>query len=181
MVSHTLSISCLAAFVLSLRVVRISAQESEASATGSIAPAATLVSTESAAGVPLFNAEAVQLTEEVIAQLAGSDDPDIAKNAHLFSFDDSPSVTPVARAQRIRRAARCKTYPGDFLWPSNLVWDVFDRVLGGALEPIVPLASVCYKNSQYKNYDAAKCSALTAAWGLDKTQYVCPYPLVFII
>ena len=50
--------------------------------------------------------------------------------------------------------------PGDLLYPGKLLWGVFDLLLGGALEKIVPIGSSCYKTSEYNNYDAAKCADL---------------------
>lgn len=174
MVFSKLTISQLATFILSLSVAVVKAQDSEPSVTASIEPAATVVPTDSSAGVPLFAVEAVQLTDPVITELVNDDDAQISDYAYLFAFDNSSAITPAARSRRVRRAAKCKTYPGDLLWPSKLIWGIFDLVLGGALEPIVPLASPCYKDSVYNNYDATKCAAITAAWGVEKTQYVHP-------
>jgi hypothetical protein len=167
-----LSLSRVATVILSLTAAAVNAQESEPSATVSIAPAATTVPTDSAAGIPLFDVETVQLTDPVIADLLNDDQ--VSQYAHLFAFDNSTAIGASARTRRVRRAAKCKTYPGDLLWPSKIVWGIFDLLLGGALEPIIPLASPCYKDSVYNNYDATKCAAITAAWGVDKTQYVHP-------
>ena len=156
----------LSTLVFSLLAVAAKAQES--SLTASIAPAATTVPSDSDAGVPLFETETVQLTEPVVAEL--QEDEQVAEYAYLFAFENSTLNARSTRAQRARRAARCKTYPGDLLWPSKLVWGIFDLVLGGALSPIIPLASPCYPESEYNNYDAQKCAAITNAWGIEKTQ-----------
>jgi hypothetical protein len=50
--------------------------------------------------------------------------------------------------------------PGDALYPNKLVWGLIDLLLGGALEPIVPIGSSCYQNSTYNNYDAERCAYL---------------------
>ena len=172
MVSSGLSLNRLAICLLSLGISVVGAQDAESSVTGSIAPAATLVSSISSAGVPLFDAETVQLTDEVITNIVNGNDQQLADYAHLFAFENSSAITPAARSRRARRAAKCKTYPGDLLWPSKFIWELFDVVLGGALAPIVPIASPCHKNSIYNNYDAAKCANITAVWGIESMQYV---------
>jgi hypothetical protein len=175
MVASKLSVSHLAAFILYLRVATVRAQEPRPSVTASIAPAATIVSTNTSAGIPLFDLEAVQLTDLVLTDLANDDQ--VSEYVYLFAFENSTTIGASTRARRVRRATKCKTYPGDLLWPSKVVWGIFDLVLGGALEPIIPLASPCYKDSVYSNYNATKCAAITAAWGLDQTQYVHPHLL----
>ena len=165
-----LSISQLATFILYSSVAAVKAQEPESSVTASIAPAATVVSTNTSAGIPLFDVEAVQLTPLVITDLVNDDQ--VSEYAYLFAFDNSTTIGASTRARHIRQATKCKTYPGDLLWPSKIVWSIFDLVLGGALEPIIPLASPCYKESIYSNYNATKCAAITAAWGIEETQYV---------
>jgi hypothetical protein len=108
--------------------------------------------------VPLFDEEAVQLTDNIVADLQAN--ADLAEYASLFEFADSANSTMSARARRVRKSLRCKTMPGDLLYPSKLVWGIFDLLLGGALEKIVPIGSPCYKKSEYNNYDAAKCASL---------------------
>lgn len=52
--------------------------------------------------------------------------------------------------------------PGDFLYPPDFVWKVFNLLVGGSLIETVPLASPCYTN--WNNYDAGKCSFINANW-----------------
>lgn len=75
----------------------------------------------------------------------------------LFGFDDNSTAT-----SKRSSSAKCKTYPGDALWPSAGVWDVFDLLLGGSLIKTVPIASPCYDD--YGNYDEARCTWLTENW-----------------
>jgi hypothetical protein len=148
-------------FVFSLACAAITTAQSSAvpSFTASVAPAAeTVLPDSTSANVPLFNEEAVQLTDNVVAELQTN--ADLAEYASLFEFADSANSTVSARARRVRKSLRCKTMPGDLLYPSELVWGIFDLLLGGALEKIVPIGSPCYKKSEYNNYDAAKCSFL---------------------
>lgn len=149
--SFTLSLACAAL---------ATAQSSVApSFTASVAPAAeTIASSTTPADVPLFDDELVQLTDNIVAELQNN--PDLAEYASLFEFEDSANSSVSARARRVRKALRCKTMPGDFLYPGKLTWSIFDLLLGGALEKIVPIGSPCYKNSEYNNYDAAKCASL---------------------
>tara|TARA_R110002060_G_scaffold9940_5_gene14841 strand:+ start:810 stop:1103 length:294 start_codon:yes stop_codon:yes gene_type:complete len=79
-------------------------------------------------------------------------------NITLFSFEDSP-----ANGLKKRTVfGKCKTYAGDFLYPSTLVWKIFDILLGGALIKTVPYAAPCYDD--FGNFNKAKCDFLTANW-----------------
>jgi hypothetical protein len=145
-------------FILSLAYAALATAQS-ASLTFSVEPAAETLATEvTSANVALFDVEAVQLTDDVVSTL--QENPDLAEYASLFEFEDSSNSTVSARTRRARRSLRCKTMPGDLLYPSKVAWGVFDLLLGGALEKIVPIGSPCYKKSQYGNYDAEKCASL---------------------
>lgn len=162
----------LAPLVFSLTAVLVRAQAPvpsvPASISSAVSPAATEVPTDSTdAGFPLFEAETTQLTDAVVADILNT--PEIKEYAHLFVFDNATSQVS-KRATRQRRLGKCKSSPGDPLYPSNLVWGIFDLLLGGALEPIVPLASFCYEDSEFNNYDADKCAAVTAGWTTGELQ-----------
>lgn len=103
----------------------------------------------------LFAAETLQLTDDVLANLTSLQ----LSNVSLFSFDTNMA------AKRNRSSSGCKTYPGDLLWPTSLVWDVFDLVLGGALIKTKPFASSCYDD--FGNYNAAQCATVTNNWSND--------------
>jgi hypothetical protein len=96
------------------------------------------------------------------------ENPELGEYASLFEFGDNSNSTLSARTHRARRSQRCKTMPGDLLYPGKLVWGIFDLLLGGALEKIVPIGSPCYKNSEYNNYDAAKCAHLVKDVGSEE-------------
>ena len=68
--------------------------------------------------------------------------------------------------------SECKTFPGDANWPSDEVWHSFNRTLNGALLKPAPLASVCYNNTSYNNFDTAKCEAISSAWSTTIERYV---------
>lgn len=158
--------------VISLAYVAFAAgQDSVApSFTASVSPAAETVAVDStSAKVPLFDVEAVQLTDSVIADL--QQNPDVGEYASLFEFEDSPNSTVNARTRRVRKSLRCKTMPGDTLYPSKVVWGLFDLLLGGALEKIVPIGSPCYKNSQYNNYNAERCAQLVKNFDAEEIYY----------
>lgn len=124
-----------------------------------VPPAAeTLAADVTPANLPLFDFETVQLTDNVVAAIR--DNADFGEYASHFEFEDTSNSPLSVRARRARRAPRCKTMPGDDLYPSKAAWDTFDILLGGALEKIVPIGSPCYNNSAYGNYDAAKCADL---------------------
>lgn len=124
-----------------------------------IAPAAeTVTANLTSANVSLFRGETLQLTDKVVAELQAN--PNTAKYAHLFEFDGSPNSTTSARTRRIGKSLRCKTMSGDPLYPDKTTWEIFDNLLGGALEKIIPIGSPCYKESEYGNYDSMKCTSL---------------------
>lgn len=129
-------------------------------------PAAANVSKESAAGADLFSNEAIQLTDSVLVDL--KNDKDFAQYAPLFAFGNDSN----SNEESSQRAGDCKTYPGDPLWPSEELWGAFDELLGSALSPIIPIASPCYKDSGYDNYDASLCASVTAGWNKEITQSV---------
>lgn len=123
-----------------------------ASLAGALSTAATEVSAPS-----LFSHERVQLTEDVLSDVSAA-----LKNDTLSSmFGFASSSTSNAVAERGLRH-RCKTMPGDFLWPVDLVWNIFDILLGGRLIKTVPLAAPCY--TDWPEYNATKCAAITADW-----------------
>ncbi|KAJ4309494.1 hypothetical protein N0V94_008902 [Neodidymelliopsis sp. IMI 364377] len=140
-------------FILSLTCAAlVTAQSVVPSFTAAVAPVAETITTISTpANVPLFEAETVQLTDDAVAELQSN--PIVAEYANLFEFGDANS-TASARARHARRAVRCKTMPGDTLYPSKLIWGLVDLLLDGALEPIIPIGSPCYPKSEYNNYDA---------------------------
>lgn len=125
-----------------------------------LSPAATEVDLFSSnATADLFPAEAIQLTDEVLANLTsylGLSD------VSLFSFQNDSDEAVAAAALRKRARGQCKTYPGDLLWPAQIIWDIFDILLGGALTKTVPFASVCYDG--FGNKDPAKCAVITSNW-----------------
>lgn len=133
-----------------------------------IPPAVEEVDTPPEASVELFKEEALQVTDDVIADLKNN--KDIGELADLLAFGDSDVVSN--RKRHARRTPKCKTAPGDLLWPSTTTWKLFDLLLGGALEKIAPIASVCYPESEFDNYDAAKCAEVTNNWSQGETQYV---------
>lgn len=126
-----------------------------------VSPAYAQVGTLSSSGAALFSTETLQLTEDVLANLTN------LQLSHIFVFGfPSNSMTDddvgSKRAAAAAAARSCKTYPGNVLWPSPIVWRVFDLLLGGALIKTVPLASPCYHD--YGDYNAAQCVWLAANW-----------------
>jgi len=113
-----------------------------------IAPAAEFVAS------PL-KANTLQLTDNVLANLAAHQPPDIRS---LFSFDTKSAASN----------ANCKLFPGDADWPGKPVWSIFNLLTGNALIETVPIGSVCYPNSGV--YSASACTALLAAWTKSDTQ-----------
>ncbi|KAK7192541.1 hypothetical protein DPSP01_006483 [Paraphaeosphaeria sporulosa] len=61
-----------------------------------------------------------------------------------------------------RRAPRCKTYPGDPDWPSDLTWKTFNTSLSGALIATIPEAAPCYGSNV--SAISPECQFLTSSW-----------------
>lgn len=131
----------------------------QSSAFPDIEPAVTTIPATSAAGAPLQEGERLQLTDVVVDRVAS--DEATAEYAEYFAFPNS--TVSSARLARRAAAASCKTFPGDPQWPSGILWDIFDLLLGGALIPTVPLAAPCY-DTEWGKKDIAKCSKLVSNW-----------------
>ena len=142
--------------------------EGTSSVLASVKPAETTLPTDSEAGVPLFDVEATQLTEEALDRSLEADS--LAKYKDLFTFDNDAVGSSTVEG----RAGECKVLPEDPEWPEEFVWNLFDLLLGRALVPVTPLASPCYKDSPYGNYDAEKCAALVEGWDVPELQYDFP-------
>lgn len=161
MVAKSISLGICPGFILVLLSSYANGQR-----TRDIRPAAANVATDSAAGVELFSNEAIQLTESVLMEMKDHDE--LAQYAPLFAFgNDDASVESSSE-----RAEDCKTYPGDPSWPSADLWEAYDDLLGNALSPIIPMASPCYVDSAYDNYDASLCASVTEGWAKESTQLV---------
>ncbi|EAQ88599.1 hypothetical protein CHGG_05218 [Chaetomium globosum CBS 148.51] len=103
--------------------------------------------------------ESRQLTDDVLANLTSHQLSDI----ELFLFDDTDSEDAAQVSRRTwTNVGDCKTYPGDWKYPSRLTWGVFNLLTGGALIETVPIGAVCYPNSGV--YDAAKCADILENW-----------------
>lgn len=124
-----------------------------------IAPAETAVSN---ASVTLLPAEALQFTDSVFDRIANDDVT--SEFADAFAFDSNITLNR-------RRFSNCKTYPGDNLWPSKSVWNVFDLLLGRRLLATEPIASPCY-DSIWGSKNLAECNALVNRFTRATTQCV---------
>ena len=60
----------------------------------------------------------------------------------------------------------CKTFPGDWFWPSQFEWSLFNRTVGGRLVATVPLGAPCHGAS----FDNATCENLKSQWQTEKIQ-----------
>lgn len=143
MVSYRISLSCFASALFSLTLARSAPDQ-----------AATTVSADSNnAEFPLFEAERVQVTDETLKAVRDLDSS--FGYGKQFAFDDDNDVDISASSSQ--QSGSCKVLPGDPSWPSDDSWAFFDGLLGGSLVPVIPLASPCYQNSVYDNYDAKEC------------------------
>ena len=134
--------------------------------------AAAKVTSISSAGAPYFEYETRQLTDEVIERL--SEDPDLAADANLFDFDHGADADEEALGG-LPHHRRCKVFPGDNDWPTERIWDKFEKLLGGkkALIPTTPLAAPCYPDRP--EYSPEKCEEITARWSDAYLQYACSH------
>jgi hypothetical protein len=114
----------------------------------------------------LLPAEELQLTDDLLASLTDAE----LTNITYFQFDDDEPIQ-TRRSLGRRFFGKCKTYPGDLLWPVPVAWKVFDLLLGGALIKTVPIGSPCYDSGLGTSDDAA-CTALNAKWSDSMVQQV---------
>lgn len=118
-----------------------------------IEPAAATVNPTSAAGAPLQPPERVQLTDTIVNQLVEMES--LADYVEYFVFENTTEFNTA----RVRRSssASCKVFPGDPGWPKDVLWDIFNLLLGGALIPTVPIAAPCY-DTQWGKKDIIDCA-----------------------
>ncbi|KAH6657883.1 hypothetical protein BKA67DRAFT_673686 [Truncatella angustata] len=57
-------------------------------------------------------------------------------------------------------ASKCKCFPGDACWPSQIEWDQLNNTVAGRLIATVPLGSPCHDPT----YDAELCADLQGQW-----------------
>lgn len=134
--------------------------------TSTIKPASVTAPKTIVAGAPLQDAERVQLTDKVIDRIAS--EPRTSKFAEYFAFPNS--TTNNGKLAKRAAESSCRTFPGDPYWPKDIIWDVFDDLLGGALIPTVPIGAPCYDTKWGKN--AMKCSTIISRTGDPYLQYV---------
>ncbi|KAJ5176563.1 FAD linked oxidase N-terminal [Penicillium canariense] len=130
-----------------------SASLAQALSTASLSAAATTVAATAGSAPLLFSYETKQLTDSVLADVSAS-----LQNSTIASMFDFANNSTAKRSVR----HSCKPMPGDLLWPVDLIWNIFDRLLGGSLIKTIPLASVCYPD--WPEYDATMCATITADW-----------------
>ncbi|PVI01102.1 FAD binding domain-containing protein [Periconia macrospinosa] len=153
--AFTSSFSRSAVSALLLLALPVAHAQSSSAVVTDVEPAATAVSQTEAAGAPLQTAESLQLTDEVVDRIVS--DNATSEYAAYFAFEDSP----VSLENRRRTTQSCKTFPGDWNWPADIIWDIFDLLLGKALIPTKPLGAPCY-DSQWGKKDATKCANIVS-------------------
>lgn len=114
----------------------------------SLSPAGAIISDTN-----LLPEETFQLTDDALSQAITDVSRQVSNSSvsSVFGF--------AANATSKRSVSQCKTYAGDSLWPAEIVWRVFDGLLGGALLEVPPIASSCYTN--WGDYDADSCLSIT--------------------
>lgn len=123
----------------------------------SIVPAAAAVEATEAnsGGGGLFPSEKLQLTDDITVSLTAS----TVRNGSLFDFQSKNNLDSRTIYDSF---GKCKTYPGDPLWPLKTLWEIFDLLLGGALVETVPYAAPCYDD--FGPYDETQCNFITSNW-----------------
>jgi len=106
------------------------------------------------------------LTDETLANLTRLH----LSNVSVFYFDDD---APEKRATGFQ--PKCKSLPGDLLYPGKPIWKVLDILSGGALIETVPLGAACYEG---EHYDEAKCDYLIENWSISETHVHDPSSLM---
>lgn len=176
MVMPSLSLGLLAGASSLLPLALVVAGESAPSATlSSVRSAATAIAVDQTeAGVGLFDDELLQLTDDSLK--SALHDESLAPYVSLFDFDHSNGSD--LKERRSSSSDDCKLLPGDDAWPEDFVWRLFDRLLGGALTGITPIAAPCYPDSSYDNYDPAKCDSIVSNFTTAELQCVNTYLLL---
>ncbi|GFF78934.1 6-hydroxy-D-nicotine oxidase [Aspergillus udagawae] len=137
--------------VVAILAMAFAVAAQEASVTASLTPAATTVSPSET----LFPSETIQLTEGVLADVADTIQNETISSMFTFASTNSTSVSK-------RSWHQCKVMPGDRAWPNDLIWGIFNLLLGDRLVKTTPLAAYCYPD--WPEYDAAKCATITSQW-----------------
>lgn len=101
------------------------------------------------------------LTDAVLANLTDLN----LSNISLFYFENEERESK----RELSGRTKCKTFPGDFLFPGKIVWKVLDLLTGGAVISTVPLGAACYDG---EHFDSEKCQFLLDNWTNSSTQYV---------
>jgi hypothetical protein len=110
--------------------------------------------------VDYFTSEALQLTDSVLANLTALN----LTAVDLFTFSTNDTTDDTNDVSK-RSTTQCKVFPSDLFWPIDLIWDIFDLLLGGALIKTTPLAAPCYKTFGGENVaNAAECAYISANW-----------------
>jgi hypothetical protein len=115
----------------------------------------TVAATTVSPAATLFPVEMVQLTDEVLTNVSESIQNETISNMFLFGSNSTESLSKRGRLS-------CKAMPGDWFWPSWLIWEIFDILLGRRLIEPTPLAAYCYPDRS--EYDAVKCASISAGW-----------------
>jgi hypothetical protein len=113
--------------------------------------------------------EKFQLTDSSVSDLSDLD----SEHASLFFPENETNKRSVGLHTR----RKCKTFPGDALWPSEPVWKLLDLITGGALIKTVPIGASCYDN--FGVYDEARCDHLVDQWSNSSLQSVNLYSYPF--
>ncbi|KAG8666631.1 hypothetical protein FPOAC2_11747 [Fusarium poae] len=98
--------------------------------------------------------EKFQLTASSVKDLDELD----PQHAPLF-YPESESNRQILSPQA---PSKCKTFPGDALWPSDSVWKLLNLITGGALIKTVPIGASCYDS--FGVYNKARCNHVTNQW-----------------
>ncbi|XEU96104.1 hypothetical protein FSHL1_001389 [Fusarium sambucinum] len=116
------------------------------------------------AAVPGQVGEAVEgryLAEEKF-QLTASSARDLknldSQHAPLFY----PEIESNGQSLGLHARNKCKTFPGDSLWPSDSVWKLLNLITGGALIKTIPVGATCYNSIGV--YDEARCNHIINQW-----------------
>lgn len=99
----------------------------------------------------LFEPETVQLAGDIIWNLTAIE----LQDATLFDFGPTNTTSTTLD----KRSSSCKVFSGDRQWPFELVWFIFDILLGGNLIATVPSAASCYND--WPVHNATECTYVT--------------------
>ncbi|OTA53999.1 putative alcohol oxidase [Hypoxylon sp. EC38] len=69
------------------------------------------------------------------------------------------------QASEDQSSQTCRCFPGDSCWPTEEIWELFNKTVGGRLIATIPIGTPCHGDE----YNESRCLELRNAWNLPNT------------